>query len=92
MSRIVQSLMPYREQVTDAEFVSIEECLGRNTAAYYEVLARVDGGRWSPDRDASEWVEFVLTAHRRRSPEAPRCSDQIATSRGSSTHAPQASA
>lgn len=63
MSRIAQSLMLYREQVAEAEFVSIEEYLGRNTSAYYDVLARVGGGRWSPDRDTAEWVEFVLTAH-----------------------------
>lgn len=66
MSRIVQSLMLYREQVAEAEFVSIEEYLGRNTAAYYEVLARVGGGRWSPGRHANEWLEFVLTAHYRQ--------------------------
>lgn len=62
MSRIVQSLMLYREQVAEAEFVSIEEYLGQNTAAYHEVLARVGGGRWSPDRDAKEWLEFASSA------------------------------
>lgn len=66
LSRIMQSLMLYREQVAEAEFVSIEEYLGRNTAAYYEVLARVGGGRFSPERDAGEWVEFALTAHYRQ--------------------------
>lgn len=66
MSRIIQSLMLYREQVAEAEFVSIEEYLGWNTTAYYYILARVGGGRWSPLRDASEWVEFVLTVHYRQ--------------------------
>lgn len=66
MSRINQSLMLYREQVDEAEFVSIEEYLGRNTTAFYAVLARVSGGRWAPSRDASEWIEFALTAHDRQ--------------------------
>lgn len=72
ISRIIQSLMLYREQVGETEFVSIEEYLGRNTAAYYDVLARVGGGRWSPSRDATEWVEFVLTAHYRQARTAQR--------------------
>lgn len=61
--RILQSLMLYREQVLEAEFVSIEEYLGRHTAAYYEVLASVRGARWSPERSAVPWIEVVLTAH-----------------------------
>lgn len=32
--------------------MSIEEYLGRNTAAYYDVLARVGSGRWDPSGDA----------------------------------------
>lgn len=66
MSRIVQSFMLYREQVDEAELVSIEEHLGRSAQAYYDVLARVGGGQWSPQRDASEWIEFVLAAHYRQ--------------------------
>ncbi|MGP9538113.1 Fic family protein [Brachybacterium sp. AOP43-C2-M15] len=66
MSRIVQSFMLYREQFSEAQFVSIEEYLGRNTTAYYDVLARTGRGRWSPERSASEWIEFALTAHYRQ--------------------------
>lgn len=66
MSRIVQSYLLYREQVAKAQFVSIEEYLGRNTSAYYDILARTGRGRWSPERPATEWVEFVLTAHYRQ--------------------------
>lgn len=66
MSRILQSLMLYREQVLEAEFVSIEEYLGHHTHQYYEVLAAVGGGRWSPERSAVPWIEFVLTAHYRQ--------------------------
>ncbi|MDN5895842.1 MAG: Fic family protein [Nocardioides sp.] len=66
MSRVVQSFMLYREQVNEAPFVSIEEYLGRNTTAYYDVLARTGGGRWSPERSTSEWIEFILTAHYRQ--------------------------
>lgn len=66
MSRIVQSFMLYREQLSEVQFVSIEEYLGRNTRAYYDVLARTGRGRWSPQRSASEWIEFVLTAHYRQ--------------------------
>lgn len=66
MSRILQSLMLYQEQVREAEFVSIEEYLGDHTPSYYRVLARVGGGSWNPQRDAREWVEYVLTAHYRQ--------------------------
>lgn len=66
MSRIVQSFMLYREQFSETPFVSIEEYLGRNTTAYYDVLTRTGRGKWSPERSAAEWIEFVLTAHYRQ--------------------------
>jgi len=44
-------------------FSSIEEYLGRNTSAYYEVLGQVGQGQWNPRRDARPWVRFCLTAH-----------------------------
>ena len=66
MSRIVQSFMLYREQFSETPFVSIEEYLGRNTTAYYNVLTRTGHGSWSPERSATEWIEFVLTAHYRQ--------------------------
>ena len=66
MSRILQSLQLYRAQVREADFVSVEEYLGRNTADYYDVLASVGGGRWNPSADALPWIEFMLTAHYRQ--------------------------
>jgi Fic family protein len=48
------------------EFLSIEEYLGRNTTAYYEVLTEVAQGTWSPGRDALPWLHFCLPAHYRQ--------------------------
>jgi Fic family protein len=66
MGRCLQTLVLAREQIVDPVFSSVEEYLGRNTTAYYEVLARVGGGRWRPENDAREWVRFILTAHLRQ--------------------------
>jgi Fic family protein len=44
-------------------FSSIEEYLGHNTQAYYDVLAEVGERSWHPERDAWPWVRFCLTAH-----------------------------
>lgn len=66
LSRILQLWSLYRADVADADFVSVEEYLGRNTQAYYDVLAQVGRGAWNPDRDAGPWVEFILTAHYRQ--------------------------
>lgn len=63
MARALQTLILARERILTPEFSSIEEWLGRNTAAYYEVLARTGGGRWQPDRSTRDWVRFNLTAH-----------------------------
>jgi Fic family protein len=66
MARCLQSLVLVREGILAPEFSSVEEYLGRNTPAYYAVLAEVGGGRWSPDRDARPWLRFMLTAHLRQ--------------------------
>jgi len=64
MARCLQSLVLAREGIPlSPVFLSIEEYLGRNTQAYYEVLAKVGGGEWQPQRDARPWVRFTLTAH-----------------------------
>ncbi len=63
MARCLQTLILAREGVLAPEFCSIEEYLGANTPAYYEVLGRVGGGGWHPERDARSWVRFVLLAH-----------------------------
>lgn len=66
MARVLQSLVLAREGILAPEFCSIEEYLGRYTRDYYDVLARVGGGAWQPDRDALPWVRFCLTAHFRQ--------------------------
>lgn len=66
MARILQSLVLAREGILAPEFASIEEYLGRNTQAYYDVLAETGGGTWHPDRGARTWVRFCLTAHLRQ--------------------------
>lgn len=66
MARCLQTLVLAREQIVAPVLSSIEEYLGRNTQAYYDVLADVGDGRWSPDRSARPWVRFCLTAHYRQ--------------------------
>jgi Fic family protein len=66
MARCLQTLVLARTGVLAPPFSSIEEYLGRNTRAYYDVLAEVGGGRWSPQRDARPWLRFCLTAHYRQ--------------------------
>ncbi len=66
MARCVQSWVLAGEGLLSPEFLSIEEYLGRNTAAYYEVLTDVAQGSWNPDRDARPWLRFCLTAHYRQ--------------------------
>jgi Fic family protein len=63
MARCLQTLVLARDRVVAPIFSSIEEFLGRNTEAYYEVLAEVGGGAWRPDRDARPWLRFCLRAH-----------------------------
>jgi Fic family protein len=66
MARCLQSLVLARCGVLSPVFMSIEEYLGRNTQAYYDILGRVGGGSWQPDRDSRPWVRFTLTAHLRQ--------------------------
>lgn len=66
MARSLQTLVLARERIIDPVFSSIEEYLGRNTPAYYEVLEAVGGGRWQPHRDTRPWIRFTLTAHLRQ--------------------------
>jgi Fic family protein len=67
MARALQSLVLIRGQVAAApEFCSIEEYLGANEQAYYDVLKEVGAGAWHPHRDATAWVRFCLTAHYRQ--------------------------
>jgi len=63
IARIVQSLVLAREGMLSPEFSSIEEHLSQNTPAYYAALRNVQGGRYQPARDASDWVRFCVEAH-----------------------------
>ncbi|MBP2476913.1 Fic family protein [Crossiella equi] len=63
MARALQTLILARERILQPEFSSIEEWLGRNTSAYYEVLAETGGGSWQPTRSTVGWVRFNLVAH-----------------------------
>lgn len=66
MARCLQSLVLARQGLLSPVFMSIEEYLGRNTPAYYQVLGEVGAGSWQPDRDARPWIRYVLTAHLRQ--------------------------
>jgi Fic family protein len=63
MSRCLQTLILARDQILAPEWCSIEEYLGRNTDAYYRVLADVGRDAWHPEHDARPWVRFCLEAH-----------------------------
>lgn len=63
MARALQTLVMTRNDIVSPEFCSIEEWLGRNTDAYYTVLAKVGQGAWHPNNDALPWVQFCLVAH-----------------------------
>lgn len=66
MGRCLQTLVLARERMVTPVLSSIEEYLGHNTQAYYDVLAEVGAGKWSPRRDAAPWLRFCLTAHHRQ--------------------------
>ncbi|MCM2312372.1 MAG: Fic family protein [Steroidobacteraceae bacterium] len=66
MARALQTFVLAREQILDPAFSSIEEYLGRNTQAYYDVLAQVGQGAWHPENDPLPFVTFCLTAHYRQ--------------------------
>jgi Fic family protein len=63
MARCLQTLVLARDSMLAPVFASIEEFLGRNTEAYYSVLAEVGSGAWHPERDARPWIRFCLRAH-----------------------------
>lgn len=66
MARTLQTLVLAADGTLSPVFSSIEEYLGRNTPAYYDVLGAVGGGSWQPARDARAWLRFSLTAHLRQ--------------------------
>jgi Fic family protein len=63
MARCLQTFVLARENIVAPVFSSIEEYLGRNTEAYYSVLAEVGRGGWHPSNEARLWVRFCLNAH-----------------------------
>lgn len=63
MSRGIQSLVLAKDGVLAPIFMSIEEYLSQHTQEYYNVLNRVGGNRWDPQRDARPWIRFALRAH-----------------------------
>lgn len=66
MARALQSLVLAREGILSPVFMSVEEYLGRNTQAYYDVLAEVGQGSWNPQNSTRSWIRFMLTAHLRQ--------------------------
>ncbi|MGK2931671.1 MAG: Fic family protein [Solirubrobacterales bacterium] len=63
ISRILQSLVLARQGILAPEFGSIEQYLAEDTTSFYETLGLVQKGSYSPENDASPWVEFCVEAH-----------------------------
>lgn len=63
MARALQTLVMARDGLLSPLFCSIEEWLGRNTEAYYKILAEVGQGKWHPENNALPWVRFCIRAH-----------------------------
>lgn len=63
MARALQTLVISQNGISSPTFCSIEEWLGRNTPAYYEILKQVGEGSWHPKNSALPWVRFCLKAH-----------------------------
>jgi Fic family protein len=63
MARALQTLVIAKAGMTDPILCSIEEWLGENTQDYYQVLAEVGQGVWSPGNNALPFVRFCLKAH-----------------------------
>lgn len=63
MARALQTLVISQNGISSPTFCSIEEWLGRNTPAYYEILKEVGQGSWHPKNSALPWVRFCLRAH-----------------------------
>ncbi|MBF6620456.1 MAG: Fic family protein [Patulibacter sp.] len=62
ISRVLQSLVLALGGPLAAEFVSIEEYLGRHTDRYYATLREVQAGSYRPERDAMPWVRLCVEA------------------------------
>lgn len=62
-ARCLQTAVLANEGIVAQDFSSIEEYIGRNQQEYYEVLAKVGGGGWNPQRDCKPWIRFCLKGH-----------------------------
>ena len=65
-ARCMQTAVLASDGIVAPTFSSIEEYIGRNQQAYYDVLAAVGGGEWNPERNAKPWIRFCLTGHYRQ--------------------------
>lgn len=65
-ARCIQTAVLANDGIVAPPFSSIEEYIGHNQQAYYDVLADVGGGGWNPKRNAKPWVRFCLTGHYRQ--------------------------
>lgn len=65
-ARCLQTAVLAREGIAAPIFSSIEEYIGRNQQAYYDVLAAVGGGGWNPGNDCRPWLRFCLAGHYRQ--------------------------
>jgi Fic family protein len=65
-ARCLQTAVLANDGIVAPTFSSIEEYIGRNQQAYYDVLAEVGGGGWNPQREAKPWVRFCITGHYRQ--------------------------
>ncbi len=65
-ARCLQTAVLANEGIVAPIFSSIEEYIGRNQQAYYDVLADVGGGGWNPQRDSRPWVRFCILGHYRQ--------------------------
>jgi Fic family protein len=85
-ARCLQTAILAHDGIAAPIFSSIEEYVGRNQQAYYDVLAKVGGGDWNPERDCKPWIRFCLTGHyreaqalQRRYAEFDRVYDELAS-------------
>ena len=66
VARCLQTAVLANEGIVTPIFSSIEEYIGRNQQAYYDVLGEVGGGGWNPQRDSGPWVRFCILGHYRQ--------------------------
>jgi len=66
VARCLQTAVLANEGIVAPIFSSIEEYIGRNQQAYYDVLGDVGAGGWNPRRDSRPWVRFCILGHYRQ--------------------------